>query len=103
MGKLTGDDLRAQYQHADVFVFPSKADTFGLVILEALACGTPVAAYPVTGPIDILNNKVGAMNEHLVKACLDAMYLNRDDCYNFVKENYDWKKTTQIFISNLKV
>ena len=53
--------------------------------------------------IDILNNKVGAMNEHLVKACLDAMYLNRDDCYNFVKENYDWKKTTQIFISNLKV
>ena len=102
-GKLTGDDLKKMYQMADVFVFPSKADTFGLVILEALACGTPVAAYPVTGPIDILNDKVGAMNESLLKACSKAIKLNRNDCYEFVKENYDWKKTAQMFISNLKV
>ena len=56
---------------ADVFVFPSRTDTFGLVMLEAMASGTPVAAYPVTGPIDVLGDGgAGAMNEDLREACL---------------------------------
>jgi glycosyltransferase involved in cell wall biosynthesis len=54
---MFGDELVSAYAAADVFVFPSKTDTFGLVIIEALACGVPVAAYPVTGPIDILNDR----------------------------------------------
>jgi glycosyltransferase involved in cell wall biosynthesis len=102
MGKLTGTNLAFVYQNADVFVFPSKADTFGLVIIEALACGTPVAAYPVTGPIDILNDKIGAMDLDLKVACEKAVKLKRSDCYNFIKENYDWKKTAKMFIDNLR-
>ena len=50
----TGEDLAWHYRHADAFVFPSRTDTFGLVMLEAMASGTPVAAYPVTGPIDVV-------------------------------------------------
>lgn len=61
------------YNQADVFVFPSKTDTFGLVMLEAMACGTPVAAYPVASPIDVIHNGVsGAMDEDLKEACLLA-------------------------------
>jgi glycosyltransferase involved in cell wall biosynthesis len=102
MGKLTGTNLAFVYQNADVFVFPSKADTFGIVIIEALACGTPVAAYPVTGPIDILNKKVGAMDWDLKVACEKAVKLKSSDCSNFIKENYDWKKTANMFIENLR-
>ena len=102
MGKLSGEDLAFVYQNADVFVFPSKTDTFGLVIIEALACGTPVAAYPVTGPIDILNKKVGAIDWDLKVACEKALKLKSSDCSNFIKENYDWKKTAKMFIDNLR-
>jgi glycosyltransferase involved in cell wall biosynthesis len=103
MGKLSGKNLAFVYQNADVFVFPSKTDTFGLVIIEALACGTPVAAYPVTGPIDILNKKVGAMDWDLKVACEKALKLKGSDCSKFIKENYDWKKTAKMFIDNLRV
>jgi glycosyltransferase involved in cell wall biosynthesis len=102
MGKLMGRDLAFVYQNADLFVFPSKADTFGLVIIEALACGTPVAAYPVTGPIDILNDKVGAMDWDLKVACEKAVRLKSSDCSKFIKDNYDWKKTAKMFIDNLR-
>jgi glycosyltransferase involved in cell wall biosynthesis len=102
MGKLTGSDLVFVYQNADVFVFPSKSDTFGLVIIEALACGTPVAAYPVTGPIDILNEKVGVMDWDLRVACENALKLKSSDCVKFIKNNYDWKKTAELFIGNLR-
>ena len=102
MGKLTGNDLVFVYQNADVFVFPSKSDTFGLVIIEALACGTPVAAYPVTGPIDILNDKVGVMDNDLKVACEKAVKLKSSDCSKFIKDNYNWKKTAKIFIDNLR-
>jgi glycosyltransferase involved in cell wall biosynthesis len=103
LGALSGADLAFVYQSASCFVFPSKTDTFGLVIIEALACGTPVAAYPVTGPIDILNDKVGAMDWDLKVACEKAVKLNPKDCYKFAKKNYNWKITAKIFISNLKV
>ena len=64
----------------DVFVFPSKTDTFGLVLLEAMACGLPVAAYPVTGPLDVIgDSKGGVMHEDLRTACLAALKLKRED------------------------
>ncbi|MFM7420327.1 MAG: glycosyltransferase, partial [Alphaproteobacteria bacterium] len=70
--------LARSYAGADVFVFPSRTDTFGLVLLEALAAGTPVAAYPVTGPIDVITDeKVGALDDDLRAACLRALDCDR--------------------------
>lgn len=100
LGTLTGEKLSRMYAHADCFVFPSKADTFGIVIVEALACGTPVAAYPVTGPIDILNNKVGAMDNDLSKAVKVALNVNRKDCVEHAKK-YSWKNVVNSFIENV--
>src|SRR5258708_39674031 len=82
-GPLQGAALARAYAGADVFVFPSLTDTFGLVILEALACGTPVAAYPVTGPKDVLGGAidcVGAVNADLRQAALDALRADREAC-----------------------
>ena len=73
LGPRFGADLAAVYRAADVFVFPSRTDTFGLVMIEALACGVPVAAYPVTGPVDILTKQVGAMDEDLTAAIATAL------------------------------
>src|SRR3546814_16500665 len=77
----TGEDLARAYAQADVFVFPSRTDTFGNTILEALASGVPVAAYPVTGPIDILaeGTRAGALDEDLRKARLAALHVPRED------------------------
>ena len=73
-GPKFGEELAAHYRSGDVFVFPSKTDTFGLVMLEAMACGLPVAAYPVTGPLDVLAGcKAGKMNEDLAKAVKQAL------------------------------
>jgi glycosyltransferase involved in cell wall biosynthesis len=75
-GRQDGDQLAASYAAADVFVFPSRTDTFGLVLLEALACGTPVAAFPVPGPLDVLGGAppgAGALDEDLRAACLRAL------------------------------
>jgi glycosyltransferase involved in cell wall biosynthesis len=73
--------LARSYSGADVFVFPSRTDTFGLVLLEALAAGTPVAAFPVTGPIDVITDpRVGALNEDLRAACLKALECDRAAC-----------------------
>jgi glycosyltransferase involved in cell wall biosynthesis len=70
--------LARSYAGADVFVFPSRTDTFGLVLLEALAAGTPVAAFPVTGPIDVITDeRVGALDEDLRAACLKALNCDR--------------------------
>ena len=73
LGALSGEALAAAYAAADVFVFPSRTDTFGLVMIEALACGTPVAAYPVPGPIDVLDDEVGAMDTDLDAAIASAL------------------------------
>jgi glycosyltransferase involved in cell wall biosynthesis len=102
-GALKGNDLALFYRTADVFVFPSKTDTFGMVIIEALACGTPVAAYPVTGPKDILTPEVGAMNDNLGVAIQEALKLDRNKCTEFVQKNYVWSKTAKMFIDNLRV
>ncbi|WP_456304817.1 glycosyltransferase family 4 protein [Acidocella aquatica] len=102
-GARHGAELAAAYAGADVFVFPSKTDTFGLVVLEALACGLPVAAYPVTGPMDILGESklpVGALNEDLQIAALDALTIDRTACRPHA-ETYSWSACTQRFMDNL--
>jgi glycosyltransferase involved in cell wall biosynthesis len=102
-GARFGADLAAAYAGADVFVFPSKTDTFGLVVLEALASGLPVAAFNVTGPKDILGEApvpVGALNDDLQKAALDALGIDRAACRPYA-ETYSWTACAQRFMDNL--
>ncbi|WP_406857561.1 glycosyltransferase family 1 protein [Alsobacter sp. KACC 23698] len=81
LGMLSGQALADAYASADVFVFPSRTDTFGLVMLEALAAGAPVAAYPVTGPRDVLGTSgCGVLDEDLRAAALAALAIPRDRC-----------------------
>jgi 1,2-diacylglycerol 3-alpha-glucosyltransferase/glucuronosyltransferase len=101
-GKLQGEALAQSYADADLFVFPSKTDTFGLVIIEALASGVPVAAYPVPGPIDILTNpKAGAMDEDLGRAVETALR-NGDprECVALAQQ-YTWERSSWQFVANL--
>jgi len=101
LGEKTGADLTAHLAAADVFVFPSRTDTFGVVQLEALACGTPVAAYPVTGPLDVIaDHPVGALDEELRSACLRALDMSRDACRRFALER-SWENSARQFIGNL--
>lgn len=84
LGMLTGEALAAHLAAADVFVFPSKTDTFGLVQLEALASGLPVAAFPVTGPRDVIGaSPVGVLDWDLRRACLEALHISRSACRAF--------------------
>jgi glycosyltransferase involved in cell wall biosynthesis len=103
-GALFGPELASAYAGGDVFVFPSRTDTFGLVLLEALACGTPVAAYPVTGPVDVLAEappSVGSLAEDLRSAALRALADgNRSACRDFVTR-YSWRACTEMFLGNL--
>ncbi|MEM9592479.1 MAG: glycosyltransferase family 1 protein [Pseudomonadota bacterium] len=100
MGKRSGTELAGFYSGADVFVFPSKTDTFGLVMIEALACGTPVAAYPVAGPIDILKDGVGAMSDDLGRAIEAARHCDRASCATY-GATYSWAAATQQFLAGL--
>jgi glycosyltransferase involved in cell wall biosynthesis len=103
VGPRYGEALARSYAGADVFVFPSLTDTFGLVILEALACGTPVAAYPVTGPMDVMANAsgtIGAMNVDLRTAALEALRADRAACRAHA-ERYSWRACAEIFLSHL--
>jgi glycosyltransferase involved in cell wall biosynthesis len=101
LGEKIGADLTAQLAAADVFVFPSRTDTFGVVQLEALACGTPVAAFPVTGPLDVIaDHPVGALDEDLRCACLRALEVSRQACRNFALER-SWENSARQFIGNL--
>ncbi len=101
LGEKTGADLTAHLAAADVFVFPSRTDTFGVVQLEALACGTPVAAFPVTGPLDVIaDHPVGALDEDLRRACLRALDMSREACRRFAQER-SWENSARQFIGNL--
>lgn len=100
LGKKTGVELAGCYAGADVFVFPSRTDTFGLVIIEALACGTPVAAFPVPGPLDILTDGVGAMAEDLARAIDAARYCDRTDCAAYAA-SFSWEDATLRFLAGL--
>ena len=100
-GPKTGDELSAYYAASDCFVFPSKTDTFGLVILEALASGVPVAAYPVQGPNNIIGtNPVGALNEDLRAACLRAVEIDPALCREYALR-FSWSACTEQFVDNL--
>jgi glycosyltransferase involved in cell wall biosynthesis len=101
LGVLEREELAKVYAAADVFVFPSKTDTFGLVLLEAMACGLPVAAYPVTGPRDVIgDSKAGVLHEDLRIACLEALKLRREDALARARL-FTWRAATEQFFSHL--
>ncbi len=100
LGTLKGTALAGAYAGADVFVFPSKTDTFGLVMIEALACGTPVAAYPVSGPIDIVNERSGALDRSLTTAIRMALARNRAECLAYGR-SFTWEKSAREFLEAL--
>jgi glycosyltransferase involved in cell wall biosynthesis len=101
LGVLDQHALAEVYASADVFVFPSRTDTFGLVLLEAMACGLPVAAYPVTGPLDVIgDSKAGAMHEDLRTACLAALELKREDAAAHARK-FSWRAATEQFLAHL--
>jgi glycosyltransferase involved in cell wall biosynthesis len=101
VGKKTGKELGDYYRSATVFVFPSKNDTFGVVNIEALACGTPVAAYPVTGPKDIIEQGVdGYLSDNLVEAIENSRLLDRDIIYER-SQKWSWETCYTQFVSIL--
>src|SRR5271165_3734759 len=101
LGQLEGETLAAHLAAADVFVFPSKTDTFGVVQLEALACGVPVAAYPVPGPSDVIGkNPVGVLHEDLRTACLGALQISRDACRAFALTR-SWENSAREFVGHV--
>jgi glycosyltransferase involved in cell wall biosynthesis len=100
-GPKSGEDLAAHFASADVFVFPSRTDTFGLVLLEAMASGVPIAAFPVTGPLDIVTPGIsGFLDEDLGRAARAALDLDRTR----VREGafrFSWAKTAELFLDNI--
>nr|WP_306017301.1 glycosyltransferase family 1 protein [Oceanicaulis sp. MMSF_3324] len=101
-GNKSGDELARHFADADVMVFPSFTDTFGLVILESMATGTPVAAYVANGPKDIIpGSKAGSVNDDLKVACLEALEMTREDCRAYA-EKYSWRSCAEEFVQNLK-
>lgn len=100
LGKIVGADLAAAYRSADVFVFPSRTDTFGLVLIEALATGTPVAAYPVQGPIDVLVPEVGCMDDNLDHAIAEALTRDRAACAAYAG-HFGWDESARQFLDGL--
>lgn len=100
-GPKFGEDLAAHYTSGDVFVFRSLTDTFGLVMLEAMASGLPVAAYPVTGPLDVLGDtKAAFMDENLLKAVEQALQVTANQARKHA-EKYSWNACTDQFLQNL--
>jgi glycosyltransferase involved in cell wall biosynthesis len=101
LGAMQGEALAEAYAMADVFVFPSRTDTFGLVLLEALASGVPVAAFPVTGPRDVIGTApVGVLSEDLRTACLQALPLSRQACQEFAARQ-TWEASAAKFLDNI--
>ena len=100
-GFKTGEDLARYYANAEVFVFPSRWETFGIVMIEAMACGTPVAAYPCQGPEDVIDQGItGFMEEDLATAVHRCLGLNRDRVCEG-SQRWSWEKAWQIFRDNL--
>ena len=100
-GFKTGTELASWYQRADVFVFPSRTDTFGLVLAEAMACGTPVAAYPVRGPIDVVTDPAaGVLDADLQSAAMRALELDRTRVRRFA-ERFSWEMSSRQFLDHL--
>jgi glycosyltransferase involved in cell wall biosynthesis len=101
LGALSGESLAAHVAAADVFVFPSKTDTFGIVQLEALASGVPLAAFPVTGPKDVIAGApVGVLADDLGRACLDALKLSRQACRRHALQ-FSWAASATQFLDHM--
>ena len=101
-GYQFGEDLGRHFAAADVFVFPSVTDTFGVVMLEAMACGLPVAAYPVTGPIDVVKDGVaGVLDRDIAVAARACLALDRDDCLKYAR-TFTWQRCASMFLNNLE-
>ena len=93
---------RATYASADVFVFPSRTDTFGIVLIEALASGLPVAAFPVTGPLDVIGDSgAGALSEDLSAACLAALEIPREKARAH-SLNFTWRESARQFLGHVE-
>ena len=100
-GYRHGEDLARAYASGDCFVFPSLTDTFGVVMIEAMACGLPVAAFPVTGPIDVVKEGVsGSLHEDLQVACHQAVQLPQEGILKYAK-SFTWERTTDILLETL--
>jgi glycosyltransferase involved in cell wall biosynthesis len=100
-GIKTPAELAGYYRAADVFVFPSLTDTFGLVMLESLACGTPVAAFPVLGPIDVIaDSGAGVLHQDLGTACMRALEVPRHVARRYA-EKFSWQASIDQFVSHL--
>jgi glycosyltransferase involved in cell wall biosynthesis len=94
-------ELAALYASSDVFVFPSRTDTFGMVLLEAMACGLPVAAYPVMGPLDVIGaSGAGALNEDLQTAALVALDIGREAARAHAL-TFTWENCARQFLDNI--
>jgi len=101
-GAKHGEELAKHYAAADVFVFPSRTDTFGLVLLEALASGVPVAAYPVPGPLDVVDGSgAGCLDEDLKRAVEGALRLPPERCREHAL-NFSWRRSAEQFLANLR-
>jgi len=102
LGAMSGETLASYLAAADVFVFPSLTDTFGIAQLEALSSGVPVAAFPVTGPQDVIGDAhVGALSDDLRQACLDALAVSRTACREHAI-GFSWSRSAAQFLTNLK-
>jgi glycosyltransferase involved in cell wall biosynthesis len=101
LGLKFGRELARHQAGADVFVFPSRTDTFGIVMLEAMACGLPVAAYPVTGPVDVIRHgETGYLDDDLGKACNEAIKLSGSAPRRYA-ESHSWGRSTEQFVAHL--
>lgn len=102
LGVKEGEELATVYAAADVFVFPSRTDTFGIVLLEALASGLPVAAYPVPGPKDVIGDSgTGVLDEDLRKAALAALEISPEKCRAYA-ETFSWQASAAAFFGNVR-
>lgn len=99
-GVQKGEALARHYQSADVFVFPSKTDTFGMVLVEAMACGLPLAGYPVTGPIDIITaDFLGSVDDDLSQAARKALiHGTKEQRADHARDNYSWRRAAEQFL-----
>jgi glycosyltransferase involved in cell wall biosynthesis len=102
LGARSGADLAQVYASANVFVFPSLTDTFGIVLLEALASGLPVAAFPVTGPLDVIGSSgCGVLDADLRRAALAALDISREKCRAYA-ETFTWRESARQFFGNIE-
>ena len=102
LGVLHGEALARVYASADVFAFPSKTDTFGIVLIEALASGLPVAAFPVAGPLDVIGDSgAGALNRDLCAACLAALDIPRERAREH-SLRFTWRESARQFLQHVE-